>query len=59
LCLTFLFAIFLVKEMVAKQIPLGRHGRPEEVAEVIVFLASNKSSYITGTTIQISGGMAL
>ncbi len=36
--------------------PLGRPGRPEEVAELIVFLASDRSSYMTGTTMDVSGG---
>jgi NAD(P)-dependent dehydrogenase (short-subunit alcohol dehydrogenase family) len=36
--------------------PLGRPGRPEEVAELITFLASDRSSYMTGTTIDVSGG---
>lgn len=39
------------------QIPLGRYGLPEEMAHLAVFLASDKASYITGTTIQIDGGM--
>jgi 3-oxoacyl-[acyl-carrier protein] reductase len=39
------------------QIPLGRYGRPEEFAYLAAFLASDKASYITGTTIQIDGGM--
>jgi len=38
--------------------PLGRIGEPEEVAELIVFLASDKSGWITGTTISIDGGRA-
>lgn len=37
-------------------IPLGRTGRPEEVAEAIVFLASDRSSFITGTTLDVNGG---
>ena len=38
------------------EVPLGRLGRPEEVAEVIAFLASDGGSYITGTTIVVDGG---
>ncbi len=36
--------------------PLGRLGRPSEVASVAVFLASDESSYITGETIYVDGG---
>lgn len=39
-----------------KQIPVGRLGRPEEVAHVVLFLASEESSYVTGQTIPITGG---
>ncbi len=45
-----------IKEMILKQIPLGRMGRPEEVAEVVAFLAT-KGSYVTGTVIHVNGGM--
>lgn len=41
----------------AKDIPLGRFGRPEEFADLVVFLASERASYITGTAIQIDGGV--
>ncbi len=40
----------------SKNIPMGRIGEPDELANLVVFLASDKSSYITGTTIQIDGG---
>ncbi len=40
-----------------QMIPLNRFGRPEEVAEVICFLASEKSSYITGEVISVNGGL--
>jgi 3-oxoacyl-[acyl-carrier protein] reductase len=39
-----------------KQIPLGRLGRPEDVANAVLFLASEESSYITGQTLPITGG---
>ncbi|HEY4912278.1 MAG TPA: SDR family oxidoreductase, partial [Methylomirabilota bacterium] len=39
-----------------KRIPLGRLGRPEEIAEACVFLASDASSYVTGDTIRVMGG---
>ncbi len=39
-------------------VPAGRAGRPEEVADLIAFLASDRAGYITGQTIAINGGMA-
>ncbi|MFQ5903539.1 MAG: SDR family oxidoreductase [Candidatus Binatia bacterium] len=46
----------IVREMKA-EIPLGRYGAPEDVANLVVFFGSERSSYITGTTIQIDGGL--
>ncbi|MCH2171415.1 SDR family oxidoreductase [Myxococcota bacterium] len=43
----------------AEATPLRRHGRPEEIANVIGFLASDESSYITGEVINVSGGAYL
>jgi 3-oxoacyl-[acyl-carrier protein] reductase len=39
------------------EIPMGRVGTPEEFANVIVFLASERASYVTGTAIQVDGGL--
>jgi 3-oxoacyl-[acyl-carrier protein] reductase len=44
---------------VLKGIPLGRFGTPEEVAAGALFLASDEASYVTGTTLNINGGMAM
>ena len=48
-----------VKENISTQIPLKRMGTAREVAEVIYFLGSDKSSYITGQVINIDGGMVM
>ena len=44
--------------MVASAIPLGRFGQTDEVANAVVFLASDESSYITGTELFVDGGFA-
>ncbi len=40
----------------AKEIPINRLSAPEEIASVVLFLASKKASYVTGITIQVDGG---
>jgi 3-oxoacyl-[acyl-carrier protein] reductase len=44
---------------IKSQIPVGRFGTPEDVAHLVCFLASDRSSYITGQVIQIDGGLVL
>ncbi|HIQ48097.1 MAG TPA: 3-oxoacyl-[acyl-carrier-protein] reductase [Aquifex aeolicus] len=46
-----------IKQKYKEQIPLGRFGSPEEVANVVLFLCSDLASYITGETIHVNGGM--
>ena len=43
-------------ERVAPSVPMRRGGEPEEVARVILWLASDEASYVTATTINVSGG---
>jgi NAD(P)-dependent dehydrogenase (short-subunit alcohol dehydrogenase family) len=42
-----------------KTIPLGRFGQPEDVANVVLFLASDAASYVTGQTVVVDGGQTL
>lgn len=42
---------------IAREIPLGRIGEPEEIANLVVFLGSEAAGYITGTAIQVDGGL--
>jgi 3-oxoacyl-[acyl-carrier protein] reductase len=49
-----------LEEQIASQsvdIPAGRIGTPEEFASMVVFLASERASYVTGTAIQVDGGL--
>ena len=45
------------RETQLREIPLGRYGRPEEVAKVVVFLVSDDAGYIVGETINVNGGV--
>ncbi len=48
-----------IMDAVTKAIPWGRVGRPEEVAEAVVFLASSSADYITGQTLSVNGGLTM
>ena len=45
-------------KMISSAIPLGRFGTPDEIAKAVVFLASDDSSYVTGTELFVDGGFA-
>ena len=45
-------------KMISSTVPLGRLGRPDEIAKAVVFLACDDSSYITGTELFVDGGFA-
>ena len=46
-----------VKENYLKQIPLGKFGKPEDIANACIFLASSRADYVTGQVLSINGGM--
>lgn len=48
-----------IREARLREVPLGRFGRPDEVALVALFLASDLASYLTGTVLEVSGGRHL
>ncbi len=48
-----------VKSAMMKQVAMGRYGTPEEIASVVSFLCSSDASYVTGQTIEISGGLMM
>lgn len=48
-----------IQKTMLAQIPLGRFGKPEEVAKAVLFLASDDSSYMTGQTLHLDGGMVM
>jgi 3-oxoacyl-[acyl-carrier protein] reductase len=47
------------KKMLLSNIPLGKMGTPEDVANAVLFLAAKESEYITGQTINVNGGMVM
>jgi 3-oxoacyl-[acyl-carrier protein] reductase len=48
-----------VKDQIKAQVPMGRFGEAEEVAEVVAFLAGEGAAYVTGQTIAVDGGMTM
>jgi NAD(P)-dependent dehydrogenase (short-subunit alcohol dehydrogenase family) len=46
-----------IKARLAKQVPLGRIGRPEDIANACLFLASDLSSHVTGVVLDVNGGL--
>src|SRR5690606_16225916 len=48
-----------IQKTMMAQIPLGRFGKPEEVAKAALFLASDEASYMTGQTLHLDGGMVM
>lgn len=47
------------RDAASAQIPFRRFGRAEEVADAVVFLASDRAAYITGLVLQVDGGMVM
>ena len=47
-----------MKEDLAKNVPLGRLGGPDEIAKAVSFLASDEASYVAGIELYVDGGVA-
>ncbi len=48
-----------IKEQILNQVPMSRFGEPQEIAEVVAFLAGDGAAYVTGQTITVDGGMVM
>ena len=48
-----------IKQQIIKDIPIGKTGKPEDIAFTALFLASKESKYITGQTITVDGGRVI
>ena len=46
-----------VKQQIVAQIPAGRLGKPEEIAAIVAYLASDDAAYVTGANLSINGGL--
>ena len=46
----------ILNKIIKSKIPLGRLGKPEEIAEAVLYLVKDDSGFITGTTLNVNGG---
>jgi 3-oxoacyl-[acyl-carrier protein] reductase len=46
----------VVENMIESQVPMKRFGKPEEIADAVVFLCSERASFITGSVLRVDGG---
>ena len=48
-----------VKKILEEKVPLGRFGKPEEISDLVLFLSSDRASFITGSCLVIDGGQTV